>query len=122
MLDRPTVGFSGNNLAFYKGLQPKWRRDVIVVTPQGDEETVLHETLHANYGAPEPVAAWGGKILVIKSKLLNMFPTVKDLFLAFRGRDVHYQRCYGCQLCNNLQDMFIHAPPGAKPEHYVRVR
>jgi len=122
MFDRPAVGFYGDHIAFYKGLQPKWRGDVIIITPQGDDETVIHETLHANYGASEPVANWGGKILVIKSRILDMFPNIRDLFLMFRGRDVHYQRCYGCQLCNNLGEIFIHVPPGAHPQHYVRVR
>lgn len=119
MLERPTVGFHGEHLNFFKGLQPKWRGDVMILTPQADDETVIHESIHANFGTGELITDRLGKLLVVKHRFLSQRPFLNDLFVRFRGRGVHYQRCSGCHMCQNLGDVLIRAPPGGRPEHYV---
>jgi len=120
ILDRPAVGISPY-LAVYRGLQPKWRPDIIILTPLADEETVLHETLHT-YGLGEFGATYGAKILLIKHKILEAFPRLRELRLKIGGKRVHYQLCSGCELCRDIwHTLMLHPPPGAKPKHYYRV-
>lgn len=118
MLERPAVGFS-NGLSFYKGLQPKWRGDIVIITPQGDDETAIHETIHANFGIGELFTNPAAKILVVKHRMIERLPILKNLHLRFRNRKIHYELCGGCMLCQDLEELLIRAPPRAKPRHYI---
>lgn len=119
VLDKPAVSLHGETMVAYRGLQPKWRGDVIILTPQGDEETVIHETLHAQFTVGEPLAHIGGKILNIKLKLIEKGGRFADFFkLRHRGRTVQYQTCSGCTLCGDLTQLKLYTPQGAKPRHY----
>ncbi|GAH84135.1 unnamed protein product, partial [marine sediment metagenome] len=44
-----------NGKTFFRGLQPKKRGDVFVLTPQANSETVIHEVVHANFGFGEEI-------------------------------------------------------------------
>lgn len=125
VLDKPAVSMHGQTLVMYRGLQPKWRGDVIILTPQGDDETLIHETLHAQYFTNEPLTNVAGKILVVKYRISKRF---KRFFIRHkkrfsvrtrRGRTVNYQLCSGCFLCNDLTQLKMYAPQGANPMHYV---
>jgi len=126
VLDRPAAtinrqGF-GYSAQFYKGLQPKWRGDLIIVTPQGDDETVIHETLHAQFCAEEPLANVGGKVLILKHRILERGGIVsKILKVRVKERTVNYQLCHGCSLCRDLSQLKLYTPVGAQPTHYVLV-
>lgn len=119
MLERPAVALTDGHLCFFKGLQPKWRNDVMLLTPQGDDETVVHETMHANFGTEELITDRLGKLLVKKYRALERFPRLRDLWLGFRGRNVRYELCSGCELCADLGNLMVRAPRGASPRHYV---
>lgn len=118
MLDRPAVGFM-DGLCFFKGLQPKWRRDIVIIAPQGDDETVLHEAVHANFGFEEALTDKLGKILVLKHRVIESMPRLKQLWTTFRGRRIRYEPCPGCPICLNLPAMLIRPPAGARPRHFI---
>lgn len=120
VLDKPAVSLHGETMVAYRGLQPKWRGDVVIITPQGDEETILHETLHAQFLAGEPLAHIGGKILVVKHRLLERSSFLSNIFqIRHRGRNVNYQQCSSCSLCDDLTQLRLYTPQGARPKHYV---
>jgi len=100
----------------FRGLQPKNRRDVIVLTPQADAETVVHETLHANIGLGENLTYPLAKILTIPrnwaKKTLGIF---KDGPLLPRLIIIRYKKCSGCEEFREL-----HRQYGTRVEHYVR--
>ena len=132
VLDKPAVSMHGQTLVMYRGLQPKWRGDVIILTPQGNDETLIHETLHAQHFSSEPLANVGGKILVVKYRILSrrskrweksFFRLSKSRFLSllFKDRTVNYQLCSGCFLCSDLTQLKMYAPKGANPMHYMLV-
>jgi len=118
VLDKPAVAFKGQSLQFYKGMQPKWRGDVIILTPSADDVTVIHETLHAQYSASEMFAYPGGRLLAIKYRMSNVFKK------ALRPRrKVKYKECYGCDLCRDMASQLkIYMPIGANPKHYKLVK
>ena len=121
ILDKPVVGLKPA-FVVYRGLQPSWRPDIIILTPLANEETVLHEILHT-YGLGELGATYGAKILLIKHRILERFPLLRELRLRIGGKKVEYRLCYGCPLCRDMwHTLLIHPPPGAKPKHYIRVR
>ena len=126
VLDKPAVSMHGQTLlSFYRGLQPKWRGDVIILSPQGNDETLIHETLHAQYFSSEPLANIGGKILVVKYRMAKRFKRLfvrqkKRLSVRMRkGRNVNDQLCSGCLLCSDLTQLKMYAPKGANPLHYM---
>lgn len=127
VLDKPAVAMHGQTLVMYKGLQPKWRGDVIILTPQGDDETLIHETLHAQYFSKEPITNVAGKILIMKYRASNRIRqlfTRPKRFLNIRlkrDRNVNYQLCSGCFLCSDLTQLKMYAPKGANPMHYMLV-
>jgi len=61
-----------NYIAIVKGATPMWRRDMIVVTPLADHETVVHEVIHT-LGFGELAAEVGGRVL---SKLRDIIPPI----------------------------------------------
>jgi len=70
----------------FRGLQPSWKPDVIILTPRATEETVIHETLHTYGLGEEPVHRLAPKIL----KFRKTIP-------ALIQRKVRYKKCSGCK-------------------------
>jgi len=77
-----------NGRAFYRGLQPKGRRDVIFLTAQSDLTTVPHESWHAMTGLGELTAYPVGRIVAAKYELIKNFPRLKALV----SRRIEYGR------------------------------
>lgn len=98
-----------NGQIFYRGLQPKRTGSSMVLTPQANDETVLHEALHANFGVGEAIATPLAKILVWKARILKQFPLVKSLV----QREVRYHKCDGCEEFSAL-----HTKYSGRAEHY----
>jgi len=117
MLERPAVAFT-DGLAFFRGLAPSWRKDVAIITPQGSDETVLHEALHNNFGLSEIITDRAAKVLIMKHRFMERHPLIKDLT---PKRRVHYELCHGCKLCSDLSALLIRSPKGASPQHLVLV-
>lgn len=95
---------------YFRGLQPKFRSDVIVLTPQATDETVLHETLHA-LGLGEFGASLLGKLLIRKYEVLG-----KGLLGSLLFGEVKYVKCSGCE-----EFRVLHEKYAGRAEHYVRV-
>lgn len=106
-----------NGCIVFRGMQPKARRDVMVLTPDADAETVVHETLHANFGIGEAVAYPLARLLVAPR---NWARATLGIFrngpVLPRLRTVHYEKCTGCEEFKELHNMY-----GGRAEHYVRV-
>lgn len=98
-----------NGSIYYRGLQPRQRGDVMVLTPDTIDETVIHEALHANFGVGEAITTPLAKILVWKARILKQFPLVKSLV----QKEVRYQKCGGCEEFKEL-----HTKYGGRAEHY----
>lgn len=96
---------------YFRGLQPKFRSDVIVLTPQATDETVLHETLHS-LGFGELGATVLGKILIRKYEMFGRGILGNLLF-----GPVEYVKCHGCE-----EFKLLHEKYSGRAEHYVRVR
>ncbi len=80
-----------NGRAFYRGLQPKGRRDVIFLSAQSDVTTVSHESWHAMTGLGELTAYPVGRIVAAKYEFIKNFPRLKALI----SRKVEYRRSEG---------------------------
>lgn len=98
-----------DGLAYFRGLQPKHRGDVIVVTPQATPETVVHEAIHAQFGLGELATYPLAKAWVQKYFLTRFLPVLGR-------RRVKYQRCSGCEEFRLLHDRYA-----GRVEHYVKV-
>lgn len=96
---------------YYRGLAPSGRSDVIVLTTDGNSETVLHEDLHT-MGFDELGAGLLAKILIRKAQILQSIP----FFKSFIEQPVKYQKCSGCQEFEAL-----HTKYQGRASHYVRV-
>lgn len=101
----------------YRGLSPNWRDDMIILSIEGDDETVIHECLHANYGTEEwftyPAAEW----LVKKHKSENWLRKIPN-----SRRDVEYYQCKGCNICDNplVLGVGLKKKDKNKVRHYIR--
>ncbi len=82
-----------NGRTFYRGLQPKNRRDVIFLSAQSDVTTIPHEAWHAMTGLGELTAYPVGRIVAAKYELVKKFPRLKALF----SRRVEYRRSEGSE-------------------------
>ncbi len=80
-----------NGRTFYRGLQPKNRRDVIFLSAQSDLTTIPHESWHAMTGLGELTAYPVGRIVAAKYELIKNFPRLK----AFLSKRVEYRRAEG---------------------------
>lgn len=80
-----------NGKAFYRGLQPKNRRDVIFLSAQSDPTTIPHESWHAMTGLGELTAYPVGRIVAAKYEFIKNFPRLKALF----SRRIEYRRNEG---------------------------
>jgi len=73
---------------FFRGLQPKERRDVIFLSSQADASTVGHEAWHAMTGLGELTADPVGRLVALKYEIIRQFPRLKALLT----RRVVYRR------------------------------
>ena len=94
---------------YYRGLQPRFRGDVMVLTKDAIDESVVHEALHANFGVGEAIATPLAKIFIWRARILKQFPLVKSLV----QREVRYQKCPGCEEFKEL-----HTKYAGRAEHY----
>lgn len=94
---------------YYRGLQPTFRSDVIVLSAQATDETVLHEVMHS-LGFGELGASLLGKLLIKKYEVLGR---------GFLGDSiwgsVRYAKCQGCEEFKALHEKYA-----GRVEHYVR--
>lgn len=67
------------NMQYFRGLQPKSRGDVLVLSAQADTTTVPHETIHANFGLGELAAYPGGWLLSKKYHLRKQLPLLDNI-------------------------------------------
>lgn len=77
-----------NGKAFYRGLQPKGKRDVIFLSAQSDLTTIPHESWHAMTGLGELTAYPVGRVVAAKYELVSRFPRLKALI----SRRAEYRR------------------------------
>lgn len=73
---------------FFRGLQPKDKRDVIFLSAQSDITTVPHESWHAMTGLGELTAYPVGRAVAAKYEFVQMFPRLKALI----SRKTEYRR------------------------------
>lgn len=100
-----------NGKIFFRGLQPKKRGDVVVLTPQANSETVLHECVHSTFGFGEEITYPLAKIMDIKQKIIGRFPLVKGILT----KKVNYQKCSGCEEFSQLHEKYK-----GRAEHFIR--
>lgn len=101
-----------DGIAYFRGLQPKHRSDVVVLTTQATDETVPHELVHSNFGLGEIAAYPLGKILVWKYRVLKNLPMLKSIV----APPARYQKCSGCE-----EFGLLHQRYAGRAEHYVKV-
>lgn len=86
-----TVWEQVNGQVIYRGLQPKEKKSIVVLTPDTIDETPAHEIGHT-LGLREMGATVLGKISAMKYHVLCCFPSVKALV----EKSVEYEKCSGC--------------------------
>jgi hypothetical protein len=96
---------------YFRGLQPKSRSDVIVLSAQSDVTTIPHETIHANFGVGEVIAYPFGWLMAKKTDFIRKHPILDSAvprkqvkyvedpnppefpdLEKYRGRVTHYRR------------------------------
>jgi len=77
-----------NGKTFFRGLQPKGRRDVIFLSAQSDLTTIPHESWHAMTGLGELTAYPVGRMVAAKYEFVKRFPRLKALI----SRRTEYRR------------------------------
>lgn len=92
---------------FYRGLQPKGRPDIIVLTPEALTETIPHEIAHT-LGFREFGANVIGKVSAWRYQILNRHPVLKSLL----EKPVRYEKCSGCS------EFYKAHTYGGRVEHY----
>jgi len=120
ILDKPAAHIShSGGLAVYSGLQPKWRKDLIILTPLADEETLFHEIIHT-YGFGELGATVLGKFFAIRSRIRSRFYKMwpRELQIKFPRRQVTYERIDIPNLKQWLEQMHILVPHDANPVYF----
>ena len=73
----------------FRGLAPKWRRDVIILTPRANKETVIHEFLHT--------LGVGERGAYLLSRFVAKFAEMRPAIL---GEKIKYKECSGCEFQN----------------------
>ncbi len=108
----------GATLHFFRGIQPSWRSDVVILGPEATGETLLHEAIHANFMFREVLTYPLGKILWIGNRIR------RNRMLGLRMKDVKYVECSGCMLCSRegLRSLRVRVPEKGKVTHYVRIQ
>jgi hypothetical protein len=99
-----------DGMAYFKGLQPKHRSDVFVLTPQASDETVPHELVHA-LGLGELAAYPLGRMMVWRYRVLRNLPTLKSLV----SSPVEFRKCSGCE-----EFRLLHERYAGRAEHFIR--
>lgn len=89
----------------FRGLQPKFRKDTIILTPDKNSEAVFHEIIHT-FGFGENIAYPLGKIL-------DRINQIKQKISPFK-HEVKYQKCNYCKEFETL-----HTKYQGRAEHYV---
>jgi len=75
--DEPIVEhFNGE--ARFRGLSPKQKRGVIVLSRDADESTVPHEWIHAALGLGERVAYPFGQLMKLRYEIRKRLPLLKN--------------------------------------------
>lgn len=77
-----------NGKTYFRGLQPKERRDVIFLSAQSDLTTIPHESWHAMTGFGELTAYPVGRVVAAKYEFIKKFPRLKALI----SRRTKYRR------------------------------
>ena len=90
----------------FRGLQPKFRSDTIILTPDANPETVFHEIVHT-LGFGENVAYPLGKLLDRINQIKRQIP--------FK-RNVKYERCNYCE-----EFKVLHEKYQGRAEHYKKL-
>lgn len=119
VVDRPLVGIEesphfkhstyhhgGLTVKEYRGAQPSFRSDVIVLAPSANDETVFHEWAHTK-GAGELLAYPIGRIMAMRNRISP-----------FRHRDIGYEESQGAS--ELLRQIGITVPQGANPKLFLR--
>lgn len=89
---KETVWQEVDGQVIYRGLQPKERRDVIVLMPQAIDETIPHEIGHC-LGLKEFGATVLGKFSAWRYQVLRRYPSVQG----FLEKSIRYEKCFGCR-------------------------
>lgn len=97
-----------DGLAYFRGLAPKHRYDTIVVTPQATPETIVHETLHAQFGLGEFATYPLAKAWVQKYFLTRFLPILGS-------KKVEYHKCPGCG-----EFRLLHERYAGRAEHFIK--
>lgn len=85
MIEEPVTA-RVNGMIVFKGMAPKWRKDVIILTPYATHETVVHEILHI-MGLKEAGASMISKVL----------RTLRSFIPSVMRSEVKYIPCSGCE-------------------------
>lgn len=106
---REPVSEQVDGVIYFRGLQPRMRSDVIVLTAHAIDETVVHEVLHC-LGLGEIGANLLGKLMVRKYRILKNSGLLKP------QRGVKYRKCGWCQEFERAHQY------GGRVEHYVKLK
>jgi len=68
----------GNGETRFRGLSPKRKRGVIVLSRDADESTVPHEWVHAALGLGERIAYPFGDIMKLRYRIRKSLPMLKN--------------------------------------------
>jgi len=83
LIDEPVTENFSHQIINYAGLQPKWRKDIIIITSLGNSETVFHEWAHT-LGLGEFGANLIGKVMSrFKGRRASM-PKLLDFDFTYR--------------------------------------
>ena len=97
-----------DGIAYFRGLAPKHRSDTIVVTPQASPETIIHETIHAQFGLGELATYPLAKAWVQKYFLARFLPVLGS-------KKVKYQKCSSCE-----EFRLLHERYSGRAEHFIK--
>lgn len=88
-----------NGRSYFRGLQPKNRRDILILGSDADSTTVPHELWHCVTGLGEASAYPIGRMMARKNQLVSMFPRLRGLL----RRDAEYREISSSPDVPNLE-------------------
>jgi len=83
LIDEPVTEEFSHQIVNYAGLQPKWRKDIIIITSLGNSETVFHEWAHT-MGFREFGANLIGKVMNRLAGRRMSMPKLMDFDFTYR--------------------------------------